>query len=1228
MIEKFIGKYSLSKSLRFKLIPQGKTQEYVEKEILQKDFERSLDYQKVKKIIDRYHRMVIESVLNKTMISGLGEYSNLYFKENKDDKEKKAVAKLEENMRKEIAKNFKDNESIKRIDKKFLIREDLPQYLTDESEKALVANFYEFSTYFSGFNTNRMNMYVADEKSTAISFRIVNQNLPKFFNNIKVFKKVQEFLPAEKIEEVQNNIKPIYDVDIKDVFSVEYFNFVLSQSGIDRYNQILGGYTKENGVKIQGLNEIINLHNQKHADKKIPKLTALYKQILSDRDTLSFIPEKFESDEDLFNSLRLCFDDKADEDRTFASCLDEMNSLICNIHTYDLNEVFVKNSLYITEISNLTVGSWSVISQAIKDEYDSNFKGKIKNIEDYEKKRRSNINKTESYSLSQLQTYIDTDNKENKKIVDTLIDKAKELTTQIKQSHEDLEEFLAVPYSTDENLISDDKSIDIIKTFLDSVKEFQSLALMLSGTGKEEKRSNVFYGLYDSLKDRINSFNYLYDKIRNYLTQKPYSSDKYKLTFNNSTLLDGWDKNKEESNLSVLFRKDSKYYLGIMNKRFNKVFRNSVDPNSDECYEKMDYKLLPGPNKMLPKAFLSKKGIDTFNPSDEIIQNYNKGTHTKGDNFSLKDCHTLINYFKDSIKEYENWKSFDFNFSDTETYRDISAFYREVSEQGYKINFTKIDSLYIDNLVEEGKLYLFQLYNKDFSEHSKGKPNLHTMYFKALFSEENLQNVVYKLNGGGELFYRKASIKKIIEHPKNQPVENKNKLNNKKTSCFSYDLIKDKRFTVDQFTLHFPITINFKSAEQNNINFNVKEMLREGEDQHIIGIDRGERHLIYVTVINSKGEIKEQYSLNEIVNEYGGNTYKTDYHSLLDTKEKDRKKAKQNWKTVENIKELKEGYISQVVHKICLLVERYDAIIAMEDLNSGFKNSRIKVEKQTYQKFEKMLIDKLNLYVNKNKAEDEIGGLLYPYQLTNKFESFKKMGKQNGIIFYIPAWLTSKIDPSTGFVDLLKPKYTSIEKSHKFIASFDSIKFNELENHFEFEFNYDNFERGSTDFKKNWTVCSNGSRIESFRNEAKNSEWDSKTIILTDEFKKLFEEYGIDYKQADLKNAINSQTTAKFYKSLLKLIALCLQMRNSETGTNIDYLISPVKNSDGKFYNSEDYTGENAVLPSNADANGAYHIAKKTLWVVQQIKESEYEKLNDVILAISNKDWLEFTQNW
>lgn len=63
--------------------------------------------------------------------------------------------------------------------------------------------------------------------------------------------------------------------------------------------------------------------------------------------------------------------------------------------------------------------------------------------------------------------------------------------------------------------------------------------------------------------------------------------------------------------------------------------------------------------------------------------------------------------------------------------------------------------------MNEGKIYLFEIYSKDFSEYSKGTNNLHTMYFKALFDNDNLKNTVFKLSGNAELFIRPASIKKM-----------------------------------------------------------------------------------------------------------------------------------------------------------------------------------------------------------------------------------------------------------------------------------------------------------------------------------------------------------------------------------------------------------------------------------------------------------------------------------
>ena len=47
-------------------------------------------------------------------------------------------------------------------------------------------------------------------------------------------------------------------------------------------------------------------------------------------------------------------------------------------------------------------------------------------------------------------------------------------------------------------------------------------------------------------------------------------------------------------------------------------------------------------------------------------------------------------------------------------------------------------------------------------------------------------------------------------------------------------------------------------------------------------------------------------------------------------------------------------------------------------------------------------------------------------------------------------------------------------------------------------------------------------------------------------------------------------------------------------------------------------------MPKDADANGAYHIALKGLWCLQQINKAD--DIKKIKLAISNREWLEFVQ--
>ncbi len=1242
-MKEFTNLYPVSKTLRFELLPMGKTKEYIERNgILQRDEKRAEDYKIVKGFIDEYHKQFIKDRLwsfslplhNEGHHDSLEEYQNLYELSKRDGSQEAEFSEIKDNLRSIIAKRLTESSSAyERIFKKELIREDLIDFLESEEDKELVRQFADFTTYFSGFHDNRRNMYVAEEKSTAIAYRLIHQNLPKFMDNMKAFAKISESSVAEHFPDIYDGWKEYLNVrSVKEIFRLDYFSETLTQPHIEVYNYIIGKKILEDGTEIKGINEYVNLYNQQQKDKskRLPFLVPLYKQILSDREKLSWLAEEFDSDEKMLAAINESYSHL--HDLLMGNENESLRSLLLHIKDFNLSQINITNDLSLTDIAQHLFSRYDVFTNGIKDELRNITPRKKKESdEDYED-RISKIFKTQkSFSiefLDKLPQPVMEDGKPRRiedyfialGAVNTETTQKENLFAQIENAYEDARGVLQLQ-DTDDTLSQNKPAVAKIKALLDTLKDLQHFIKPLLGSGEENEKDELFYGNFQMMWDELDTVTLLYNKVRNWLTRKPYSTEKIKLNFDNSQLLGGWDVNKEPDCTGVLLRKDGLYYLGIMDKKSNHIFEADVTPSDVDCYDKIDYKLLPGANKMLPKVFFSKSRIDEFAPSEAIISSYKRGTHKKGTEFNLADCHRLIDFFKQSINKHEDWSKFGFHFSATETYEDISGFYREVEQQGYMLSSHSVSSSYIHQLVDEGKLYLFRIWSKDFSEFSKGTPNLHTLYWEMLFDERNLGDVVYKLNGQAEVFYRKASVKpeNRIIHKANQPIANKNDLNTKRTSSFRYDVIKDKRYTMDKFQFHVPVTINFKAAGQTNINPIVQDVIRQGGFKHIIGIDRGERHLLYLSLIDLKGNIIKQMTLNEIVNEYKGQTYKTNYHDLLAKREGNRTDARRSWETIETIKELKEGYLSQVVHVISKMMVEYNAIVVLEDLNTGFMRGRQKIERQVYEKFEKMLIEKLNCYIDKHANASDVTGLLHPLQLTCDAQKWKR-SHQCGCLFYIPAWNTSKIDPVTGFVNLLDTRYETREKARLFFSKFQRISYNAQNDWFEFALDYNDFTEKAEGTRTQWTLCTQGERIRTFRNPQNNHQWDDKRIMLTSAFKQLFGKYDIDIK-GNIKEAISAQTDAQFFKELLGLMKLLLQVRNSITNSEEDYLLSPVADDAGHFYDSRERI---CSLPIDADANGAYNIARKGLWVIRKIRETASGEKTS--LSITNKEWLHFAQ--
>lgn len=1362
-INDFTGLYSLSKTLRFELKPVGQTLENIKNgHFLESDKKKADDYQDVKKIIDNYHKYFIDDVLKNANFDWRQLEKSIY-EYNKNKTDDSAFVKEQDKLRKGIADLFSKDKRYKSLtastpsdlfnkDKDFIGW--LEQSSVKEIKKDALVTFKKFSSYFTGFQENRKNVYSSEPIPTAVPYRLVNDNFPKFLQNIELIKIIQEKCP-QVIADVENELASYLGKEkLIDIFTVQSFNKYLCQGGkekqrgIDFYNQVIGGIAeKEGGENLRGINQFLNLYWQQHPDfakeNRRIKMVPLYKQILSDRSSLSFKIETIDTDEELKTAISEYADkleSKSNDEKK--SVLDACSELFASIKGQNLQEIYV-NRKDINGISRILTGDWSWLQSRMNLYADEVFTTKAektrwqKSVDGDEGENKSKgayslaeLNRVLEYASEnvaetdiRITDYFEHRNRFYYEKETGLFKQGDELVAlSIKESCGDIltkrkamnEAFANI--SENNSLRDNSEDIAKIKTYLDSVQDLlhRIKPLKLNGLGDPS-----FYSVFDSIYSALSEVISIYNKTRNYITKKAESPEKYKLNFDNPTLADGWDLNKEKDNTCVLLRKNGMYYLGIMNPKDKPKFAEKYDCGTEACYEKMIYKQFDA-TKQIPKCSTQVKEVKKHFQSgatDSIILN-NKSKFksdlvitkeiwffnnyvwdgnkfvSKRENNETRPKKFQIGYYKqtgdlDGYKEALNiWISFcktflqsyisssiyDYDFKESSNYDSLDEFYNYLNAICYKLTFINIPESEISKMVSEGKLYLFQIYNKDFAPGSSGMPNMHTLYWKNLFSEENLKDVVLKLNGEAELFYRPAGIKEPVVHAKGsylvnritkdgEPIPEKihdeiyrnanGNLNNlsKEASEYkeshkvvikqaSHEIIKDRHYTEPKFLFHVPLTINFKaSGNSYSINENVRRFLKNNPDVNIIGLDRGERNLIYLSLINQKGEIIKQFSFNDVEREQNGQTVKVNYHEKLDQREKERGSAKKNWQTIGKIAELKEGYLSAVIHQLTKLMVEYNAIVVMEDLNFGFKRGRFHVEKQVYQKFEHMLIDKLNYLVFKDRGLNEPGGVLNGYQLAGQFESFQKLGKQSGMLFYVPAAYTSKIDPKTGFVSMMNFKdLTNVHKKRDFFSKFEDIHFDEATGSFVFTFDYKNFNGKAKEEMKQtkWAVYSREKRIVYF---AKTKTYED--VQPTEKLEALFESAGIEYKSgnnihdsvmavgADLKEGEKpSKEIADFWDGLLYNFKLILQMRNSNAKTGEDYIISPVMAGDGTFFDSREEAkkGKEAKLPVDADANGAYHIALKGLSLINKINLAGEDELKKFDMKISNEDWFRFAQ--
>lgn len=1105
------------------------------------------------------------------------------------------------------------------------------QDVIDSGGVSIFDNFERFFGYFNSLINNRENFYKTDGKAARISTRAIKENLSFFAENVYTF----------KIYFTDALLKEITEKE-KEIFRENFYNGCLLQSGIKNYNLLIGDINKK-----------INKYNQ-HKDKKVSFLKTLYKQILSledkedykhieikdDNDLITAIEEfieqntnKIEDGKKLFNSFVARCISRDNLGQIYLS-KDSMNTIAHKIFKpwEDVMNVFSSNKYFVSlqEIVNLTNSDeWKeMVKESEEKEKHLIFKDSASNLisptEDtftnfikilegefknqfigFEKETRRGKIKFIGYdeAFNNLKGKLEwfKDKKARKKKLSN--DEKMEWIKTVKDYADavlrifQMTKYLWLPIVGDE----DDKDHQRIKAEIEALSKDQNF--------------------YNQVDDFIIGYEpYVYrSSFQEYLTRKPFSEDKFKINFENGSLLKGWDKDKINERLGIILTKEGQYFLGIIDKTYRHCLDNLTPFISDdsESYYLMQFKQLTGLYRQIPRMAFPKKKTPCIQTSPEVkrikeefdkFQEDKKGhlisNKSRFDNHKLN---ILIDHYRHFIKEnYKDEKCYHFSLlEDGKRYESLNDFYADVDKITYSLSFeTKVN---IDSLVKDGKILLFQIKNKDFSKSSQGKnKNLHSYYFKALFETNNLYKGRIRLGAEAEIFYRPASLKKSEQEK--EVIKTKKNNSEIRKDRNPYHL---KRYSENKIFLHLPIQLNGNVYIPDNVNAGVLEILHKKETSiKVVGIDRGEKNLAYYSVISQTddGKIK--------VEECGD--LNLGYLEPLDKLGEERQEQRRAWQSISEIKSKRNGYISHAVHKITNLILDHKAIVIFEDLSGGFKRSRMKIEKAPYQQLELALINKLNYLVKKDTQIGQPGHYLSAYQLTEQVGSYKDIGKQTGIVFYTQAGYTSRTCPLCGWRKRIQGlKYKNLEAAKKLFNPRNGVQISY--NGKEFVIRYLVIYDGKV--TKDWDkeVYSNVSRIRWNGKERNYTTY--KVGRITKELKILLEEH---YK-IGLEQKINKQIQGidkrNFWERLIYLLNLILEIRNSDSKSDCDYIECPHCH----FHSDEGFQG----FEWNGDANGAYNIARKGIMIMTKIRKAEKpENIKWGDIKIDIKEWDNAVSDW
>ncbi len=1313
----------VSKTLRFRMIPMLETLSNFQKfNILQKEEERFRNYKELKPYLSAYHANIFEQAFAsikskkdldlealamryKAYIDSLGTDDEPKCEKNYIGELEKCNRILEKEVKATPLYKSQPGEGQKDgIDvfaAKFFSEgcDMFPSWVRaqypDEPEKAeraveLFRSFSRFPSYFRGFNEAKakvlycfdLNKRSGEGKKGSVIQRVFEDNFTVYLKNSECMAQIGVDHP-EIIEMLEKEFEGIYDAEyIREVSTVKGFFLCMADTDIDWYNQLLSGYANNDKTKVRGLNELINEWNQHHeAHDHIRTKPAKLKKVLNlGNNTLSWIPVKLESDKQLAETLREMQDKniaQVDGGRYQGSAPAVLAQLIASVNEENADKVYIKDEC-IHILSKLNTGSFNTYRKFIETFAERTFTGTTRKAE----KEREQFLSKDCFSIGQLVSVLkggmpeDEDAGENELTPQVFLQGLLDELTGLDKNIPAYCYAAETSIGASSDLTSDNQAKQDIKAYLDEVNRISHIHSYFDIAHRERYATDDdFYEVLDRLAEvSTDSIYRVYNMMRNYLTRTPQERDdkvKFKLTLDSPTLGEGWDCDKENDRNSTLLS-DGKYtYLLVLNnsKDLMSKFGLPKKPKmSDllqpggERIQKMVYKQFTGAMKMLPKVFFSgnmpaKHGVDSV-----FMEKYKAKCHTKGDTFDPAFVAEYVDKCKELMAKREEWKLFNFKFKPTEEYTTVDLFYRDIEDQGYTIQFVDANYDVIKKWVKEGSAFLFKLWNKDYADKAGGRENLHTIYWKALFSPENAQMRSVRLCGGAELFYRPQVIdpKGAIRHAEGSVLVNKvaddgtpvppqvyahlkayyngrpvelddedraflPKVKHRKAT---YDIVKDRHYTHENFYLHVPVIFN-KTASQRGFNLNVEFIRRLAlqPDTNIMSIRRGRENLLYCAVIDRKGNLVAARSYNVLHEQTRKGDI--DYAAKLRQLHEQRVDSRRSWTELDSIKNVKNGYLSVAIGEIVSDLRKYNAVLVLESVSDSFRDKMSAFEDTLYKGFETALLSKLNYLVYKVDMDGKPmnpsapGGVLNGLQFTMGKE-LSKFPYQNGGVFFVSPSYTAEVDLQTGYYNMLagtNAKKMSNKQLHEFLGSFDFIGYDEEERAFKLVLNWSRISLTSSRkgvLDKAFTLYADD-RERSVYNFQAEGKLRHRTCTPYSELVRLLKTRDIAYK--DGKNLTSILSTVKLLKNeLVEIVNIILGVISLKYYPHGDRIfLSSVRDEEGNYMTADD-----------PDCVSAMCVGFKLLYLLYNrfMPALSSGKTDRIDRSVSIEDWLGFIQDW